>query len=85
MSNGAYDSQTLQHLFGQVGERMAAIEAQLEVLSEKAGVPYQRPGAGVPQEIVDLAHAGNKLEAIRQYRLLTGASLEDARNVVELL
>lgn len=85
MSNGAYDSNTLRHLFAQVGERLAGIEAQLSILSEKAGVPYHPPSEGVPQEIVDLVHAGNKLEAIRQYRILTGASLEDARNVVELL
>jgi ribosomal protein L7/L12 len=83
--SGAYDSQTLQHLFGQVGERLAAIEAQLAILSEKAGVPYEPPTSGVPQEIVDLAHAGNKLEAIRQYRIATGASLQDAQKVVELL
>jgi ribosomal protein L7/L12 len=85
MSNGAYDSQTLQRLFGQVGERLAAIEAQVAILSEKAGVPYQPPTSGVPQAIVDLAHAGNKLEAIREYRILTGASLQDAQRVVELL
>jgi hypothetical protein len=85
MSNGAYDSKTLQQLFGKVGERIAAIEAQLAILSEKAGVAYQPPSEGVPQEIVDLAHAGNKIEAIKQYRILTGASFEDARNVVGLL
>jgi ribosomal protein L7/L12 len=50
-----------------------------------AGVPYAWPGEGVPQAIVDLVHQGNKIEAIRQYRLLTGASLADARNAVELL
>ena len=42
----AYDSNTLRHMFAQVGER---------------------------------------LEAIRQYRILTGASLEESRKVVELL
>jgi ribosomal protein L7/L12 len=83
--SGAYDSQTLQHLFGQVGKRLAAVEAQLAILSEKAGVPYNAPTEGVPQEIVDLAHSGNKLEAIRQYRITTGASLADAQKVVELL
>jgi ribosomal protein L7/L12 len=85
MSNGAYDSDTLRHLFAQVGERLAGIESQLAILSENAGVPYQRPSEGVPQEIVDMVRAGNKLGAIRQYRILTGTSLEEARNVVELL
>ena len=85
MSGGAYDSDTLRHLFAQVGERLAGIEAQLAILSEKAGVPYQPPSDGVPQEIVDMVHSGNKIEAIRQYRILTGASLDDARKIVELL
>jgi ribosomal protein L7/L12 len=85
MSNGAYDSETLRQVFGQVSERLAAVESQVAILSEHAVVPYARPGEGVPQEIVDLVHQGNKIEAIRQYRLLTGVSLEDARNAVELL
>jgi ribosomal protein L7/L12 len=83
--SGAYDSDTLRHLFAQVGERLAGIESQLAILSEKAGVPYSPPSDGVPQEIVDLVHSGNKIEAIRQYRILTGASLQDAQKVVELL
>jgi ribosomal protein L7/L12 len=83
--SGAYDSDTLHHMFAQVGERLAGIEAQLAVLSEKAGVPYSPPNEGIPQEIVDLVHAGNKIEAIRQYRIMTGASLDESRRVVELL
>jgi ribosomal protein L7/L12 len=83
--SGAYDSNTLSHMFGVVGERLAAIESQLAVLSEKAGVPYAPPSDGVPQEIIDMAHSGNKIEAIRMYRASTGSSLDEARRVVELL
>ena len=83
--SGAYDSSTLSHMFAQVGERLEAIEAQLAVLSEKAGVPYTTPNEDIPQAIVDLVHAGNKMEAIRQYRVMTGASLDESRRVVELL
>jgi ribosomal protein L7/L12 len=83
--SGAYDSTTLSHMFAQVGERLAAIENQLAILSEKAGVPYQPPSDGIPQEIVDLVHGGNKIEAIKQYRIRTGASLDESRRVVELL
>jgi ribosomal protein L7/L12 len=83
--SGAYDSTTLAQLFGQVGKRLAAIEDQLAALSQHTGVPYARPTEGVPQEIIDLAHQGNKIEAIRQYRILTGASLAESQKVVELL
>jgi len=83
--SGAYDSSTLSHMFAQVGKRLAAIEEQLAVLSQKAGVPYTPPSDGVSQEIVDLVHAGNKIEAVRQYRAATGSSLDEARRVVEQL
>jgi hypothetical protein len=36
-------------------------------------------GGSVPQEIVDLARAGDKLKAIKQYRALTGATFEEAQ------
>jgi ribosomal protein L7/L12 len=68
--------------FSQLGERLDAIERQLEVLSKAAGVPYARPLAEIPPEIVELARTGKTIEAIRQYRELTNASLEDARRVV---
>ena len=72
----------VQPVLSQLGKRLEAIEEQLERLSELAGVPYARPLAEVPPEIVELARAGKTLEAIKQYRALTGAGLEDARSVV---
>jgi hypothetical protein len=72
----------VQPVLAQLGKRLEAIEEQLERLSKLAGVPYARPLAEVPPEIVELARAGKTLEAIRQYRELTNASLEDARSVV---
>jgi len=39
----------------------------------------------VPPEVVELARAGNTLEAIKQYRALTGAGLDEARDVVAAL
>ncbi len=47
-------------------------------------VPRGRP-AGVPDEIIDLAHAGKTLEAIKRYRTLTGATLHEARAFVAKL
>ncbi len=72
----------IQPTISQIGKRLEAIEEQLETLSRHAGVPYARPLAEVPQEIVELARAGKTLEAIKQYRALTNAGLEEARNVV---
>jgi ribosomal protein L7/L12 len=85
MSPGSYDSTTLQHHFEQIRERFARAEAQLKLLSEAAGVPYADPAATVPPEVVELARAGDTLEAIKQYRALTGADLDEARDVVAAL
>ena len=68
--------------FDRIGERLRAIEAQLALLSEKAGVPYESPSAGVPGEVVELVRAGKTLEAIKRYRELTGAGSDEAREVV---
>jgi hypothetical protein len=40
---------------------------------------------GIPQEIVDLAHAGKTKEAIKRYRMLNGASLQEAITAVNNL
>ena len=78
----AYDAATLQRSFGRINDRLRAIEDQLAVLSEKAGVPYEQPGDDVPAEVVQLAQAGKSLEAIKKYRELTNADFETARTVV---
>lgn len=85
MSPASYDSTTLQHHFDQIRERFNRIESQLKLVSEKVGVPYADPAATVPPEVVELARAGNTLEAIKQYRALTGAGLDEARDVVAAL
>jgi hypothetical protein len=40
---------------------------------------------GIPQEIIDLAHAGKTKEAIKRYRMLNGASLQEAITAVNNL
>jgi uncharacterized glyoxalase superfamily protein PhnB len=42
-------------------------------------------GADADPEVVELARSGNKIAAIKRYRELTGASLQDARGVIESL
>jgi ribosomal protein L7/L12 len=75
--------------FARIEQRLQELETQVMILSAAAGLPYMpAPQANIPQipqEIIDLAHSGRKIEAIKQYRALTGASLEDAKNAVELL
>ncbi len=65
-----------------INQRLRAIEAQLALLSERAGVAYASPSDGVPEDVVELARAGKTLEAIRRYRELTGAGSDEARDVV---
>ena len=72
----------IPEMFERVNKRLRAIEDQLVLLSEKAGIAYEAPGANVPAEVVELKRAGKTLDAIRKYRELTGASAEEATAVV---
>jgi ribosomal protein L7/L12 len=92
--------------------RIEALEAQVTLLSQHAGVPCPMfastgfavatnpmappaaaPHAGGPPpqlspaqiEIVELARSGNKLEAIKRYRELTGADLAEAKRFIETI
>jgi hypothetical protein len=78
----AYEAADLQRIFGKVNERLRAIESQLAILSERAGVEYEQPGEDVPPEVVELAHEGKQMEAIKLYRELTSADFDKARDVV---
>jgi hypothetical protein len=44
--------------------------------------PQQPAQPGVPDEIVALARAGKTLEAIKRYRALNGATLDEARAAI---
>jgi ribosomal protein L7/L12 len=65
-----------------VNSRLRAHEAQLALVSEKLGIPFEDPAPSVPPDVVELARAGKHVEAMKRYRELTGASTEDARNIV---
>jgi ribosomal protein L7/L12 len=79
---GAYSQESLESHFNQINERLRAIEAQLGVLSDEAGVSYDRPGADVPEDVIELVKAGKQMDAVKRYRELTSASFEDARDVI---
>jgi len=58
------------------GQDMVAIDDPARVRPLELGDVAPQ---GVPQEIVDLVRAGKTVEAIRQYRDLNGATLDEAR------
>jgi hypothetical protein len=80
---GAFNQESLERHFQQINQRLAAIEAQLKVLSDEAGVPYEQPLAEVPKDVIDLAQSGDVMGAMKRYRELTNASAEQAREVVQ--
>jgi len=82
---GMYNEMQLSSYVDQIFKRLQRIEAQLALLSEKAGVPFETPAAGAPPEVVELAQAGDRMGALKKYRELTGAGMEEAQAVVEAL
>lgn len=85
MSTPVY-SDDLDRRLSAVNARLAAIEAHLVVLSRAVGVPYTPPATDViPPEVVALAQAGKKLDAIKAYRAATGAGMDEAQRAVDQL
>ena len=78
----AYNEALIGVQFQRINERLMAIEAQLEALSEKTGIPYDRPGKDLPEDVVKLATEGKELEAVKRYRELTGVDAKEAQKVV---
>ena len=79
------DDQTLATRFKAIDARLEAIEHQLAVLSEKAGVAYDTDGNDIPARVRDLAAAGKKIDAIRELRAAMGIGLVEAKEIVESL
>jgi ribosomal protein L7/L12 len=52
-------------------------------ISEKLGLAYGSPAPKIPDEVVQLAQAGDRLSAIKKCRELTGAGSNEAQAVVE--
>jgi large subunit ribosomal protein L7/L12 len=68
--------------------RLRQLEEQVELLSARAGVPWSsamtpESDQGVDSQVVALAQSGQKIEAIKRYRELTGVGLAEAKGVVE--
>lgn len=78
----AYNELQLSSFVDQIFKRLEAIEDQMAIVSEKVGVPYARPGAGAPPEVKQLVQAGDRIGAIKKYRELTGADIEEAKAAI---
>ena len=73
----------LRPYFDQIGRRLESLEQQMVLVSEKVGLTYEPITSSVPQDVVALVRAGDMLGAIKRYRELTGASLEEAKRVCQ--
>ncbi|HYE74690.1 MAG TPA: ribosomal protein L7/L12 [Blastocatellia bacterium] len=56
------------------------LERKIDLLLKHAGID---PNANIPKEVIHAAQAGDKIKAIRLYREATGASLKEAKELVE--
>ena len=60
------------------------LERKIDFLLERSGLSVDKH-FGVPVQVLYAVKSGNKLKAMRLYREETGASLVDARKVIEEL
>lgn len=67
----------------QVNRRLSRIEGKLDLLMQHAGI--EEPPLPAQDEIRRLLVDGRKIEAIKAYRTATGASLAEAKAVVDKL
>jgi hypothetical protein len=69
---------------GDLTRRQMRLEAKVDLLMKHAGITYD-PRANVPPGVLAALQAGQKIEAIRQYRQATGVDLKTAKEFVESL
>ena len=77
--------ETLRRLAQNINAHLNRVEAQVALISQRLGLPYEVAQDAVPAAVVDLAHAGKRLEAIKLYRELTNADLQEAMQVIDQL
>jgi hypothetical protein len=66
----------------QILERLERVEEQLRVLSAAAGIPFAE---GVPDEVVALARADERIKAALKLTEMTGMDFDAAQRVVNQL
>ncbi|WP_326688910.1 MULTISPECIES: ribosomal protein L7/L12 [unclassified Streptomyces] len=60
--------------------RLARVERKVDLILEHLGVQEHDPWLA---EVAELARSGQKIQAIKRYRELTGEGLKEAKNVVD--
>jgi hypothetical protein len=63
---------------------LSRLEGKLDALLKHQGVQFD-PYSDLPGPVVDALRRGKKIEAIKEYRVATGAGLKDAKDLVEEL
>lgn len=71
----------------QLERRLDRLERKVDLLLQHLDVPQPGldlgPDIAVDQDVVALARAGRKIEAIKRYREITGVGLKEAKDAVE--
>ncbi|QUQ72085.1 ribosomal protein L7/L12 [Kutzneria sp. CA-103260] len=74
----------------QLERRLDRVERKLDLLLRHLEVPQPGPdfvafgpGIAIDQDVLALARAGRKIEAIKRYREITGVGLKEAKDAVE--
>ena len=62
--------------------RIALLEQKVDAIMAHLGIQIDIPDDGL-SEVWDLAERGQKIEAIKRYRELTGVGLAEAKRAVE--
>jgi hypothetical protein len=62
--------------------RVRALEDQVQLLCEMTGTPFRLDRPEVPDEVRALIEDGKRIEAVKRYQQLTGASMGDAARIV---
>ena len=73
--------------FHLLASRVRELEDKLQFLYDRLNIDYVDPGPAptLSPQIQDALRRGNKIEAIKIYRELTGAGLAEAKQVIDQL
>jgi ribosomal protein L7/L12 len=61
---------------------LSRLEAKVDALLKHEGVRFD-PYSGAPSQVLDALKRGEKINAIKEYRLVTGVGLKEAKDFVE--
>jgi hypothetical protein len=79
---GTDNESQLNSSLDQILTRLERLEAHARLVAKTVGVPFGDPTPTVPPEVNELARAGDKRQAVKRYRELTGVSLDEASGIV---